>query len=227
MTGKIVKVPSLQEQVYRYVKNAIINNEFDLDAVYSEKWVAERLGVSRTPVREAILQLKQEYFVDILPYKGFKVKELSLEDVRDTFQIRQALEGFCVILIAQNYETDKVKNLFKRLDICMDEMKKNSDNNSPGDFVLQDSAFHREIIHYAGNERLISTYNDIRYRFERITLRVLTDYGRMATTIQEHSAVLEVMKTGKPWESFLAIQNHLDKTQKIMERKSAERQEPK
>jgi DNA-binding GntR family transcriptional regulator len=222
MTGKIIKVPSLKEQVYLYLKNAIIKHELSPDEVYSEQWVADRLGVSRTPVREAVLQLKQEYFLDVLPYKGFTVKEMSLDDVRDTFQIRQALEGFCIILISQNSQTDDVRKVLQKLDECLMQMQKFSDKNKPNDFVRQDALFHRAIIHYANNERLISTYNDIRFHFERITLQVLTEYGRMTSTINEHREICEMMRAGKPWEAYQAIQVHLQKTQKIMERKIVE-----
>ena len=224
MRGKIIKAPSLQEQVYKFIKNGIINNELKPDTVYSEKWVADRLGVSRTPVREAVLQMKQEYFLEIIPYKGFKVKELSYEDVRETFQIRQALEGFCAILISENSQSPEVLSLLGKLDSYLTEMQKCSEDNRPDDFARQDAAFHREIINYAGNERLNATYNDIRFRFERITLQVLTDYGRMDTTIQEHRDILETMRQGKAWEAYQVVQAHLKKTQKIMERKSVEQQ---
>lgn len=212
----------MKEQVYVYLKNAIINRELSPSTVYSEQWVASHLGVSRTPVREAILQLKQEYFVEVLPYKGFTVKEMSLDDVRDTFQIRQALEGFCVIQIAQNNETTVVKKVFEKLDSALVELQKCSDSNNPNDFVYYDAQFHSQIIHYANNERLISTYNEIRYRFERITLRVLTEHERMNSTIDEHKKIYEMMRSGKPWEAYQAIQIHLVGTQKIMERKTVE-----
>lgn len=220
MTGKIIKVASLKEQVYIYLKNAIINHELVPNAVYSEQWVAGNLGVSRTPVREAVLQLKQEYFLEILPYKGFTVKEMSLDVVRDTFQIRQALEGFCTILIAQDSKTPAAKKSLNKFAEILVQLENYSDSNNPNNFVIQDAQFHREIIHYANNERIISTYNEIRFRFERITLRVLTDEGRMNSTVMEHRKIYEMMKAGKPWEAYQAIQEHLMSTQKIMERKT-------
>ncbi len=222
MTGKIVKAPSLKEQVYLYLKNAIINSDLASEAIYSEKWVADRLEVSRTPVREAVLQLQQEYFVEVLPYKGFRVKKLSLDDVRDTFQIRLALEGFCVIHISQNSTLTAVKKVFVNLDDSLTQMEKCARRDDPNAFVEQDARFHREITNYAANERLVAMYNDIRYRFERITLRVLTAYGRMEATIDEHRCIFDEMKAGRPWDAFLAIQSHLHATQKIMELKSAQ-----
>lgn len=222
MAGKIVKVPSLKEQVYRYLKNAIVTSELVLDTTYSEKWVADRLEVSRTPVREAVLQLQQENFIDVLPYKGFRVRRLSLEDVRDTFQIRLALEGFCVINISQNIEQAGVRQILETLDECLGAMESTAVANDPHSFVEQDARFHHQIIHFADNERLIAMYDDIRYRFERITLRVLTDPGRMDTTVEEHRKIAEKMRTGRPWDAFCAIQEHLQRTQKIMEQKSAE-----
>lgn len=221
MAGKIVKAPSLKEQVYLYLKQAIINKELDMETVYSEKWVADRLEVSRTPVREAVLQLKQESFLEILPYKGFKIRSLSIEDVQDTFQIRQALAGFCVILISQNHTTHAARDLFASLEECLQAQRKCAANNSPNEFVLEDARFHREVIHFADNKRFISIYDDIRYRFDRITLSVLNEVGRMNTTIEEHQLVYDKMKLGMPWEAFQAMQFHLVETQKIMLRKSS------
>ncbi|HKJ65591.1 MAG TPA: GntR family transcriptional regulator [Desulfopila sp.] len=223
MAGKIVKVPSLKEQVYLYLKNAIVTSELALETTYSEKWVADRLEVSRTPVREAVLQLQQENFIEVLPYKGFKVKRLSLEDVRDTFQIRLALEGFCVIHIAQNIHLPAVSKVLDALDTCLDKMSGHSGEDGVHSFVEQDARFHRHIIDYANNERLISMYNDIRYRFERITLRVLTNPGRMQGTVAEHRRIAERIREGRAWEAYQAIQEHLHETQKIMELKSAEK----
>jgi DNA-binding GntR family transcriptional regulator len=221
MTEKIFKAPSLKEQVYQFLKQAITSNQLDKATVYSEKWVADKLHVSRTPVREAILQLKQESFINILPYKGFIIKSLSLEDVTDTFQIRQALEGFCVILISQKNDTQAAQIVFKNLEASLEVLKKYAQEKSMQKFVTEDAHFHRAIILFANNEKLISTYNDIRFRFERITLRVLTEPRRMDTTVEEHKNVLEKMKAGQPWQAFLAMQEHLGNTQKIMKRKSS------
>lgn len=222
MSRKILKVPTLKEQVYRHLKKAIIGGELESGKVYSEQWAADLLGVSRTPVREAILQLKQEFFIDILPYKGFQMRELAPEDVKETFQIRQALEGFCVILIAQRCMEPSVCQLLQDLEGYLNEQKDLARQGKVYEFMERDEMYHKKIIDYTGNERLISTYRDIRSRFELITVKVLTDPGRMDSTVQEHMAIWEKMKEGQPWEAYQAIQVHLDRTQAVLHKKSTE-----
>jgi DNA-binding GntR family transcriptional regulator len=220
MTPKITKGPSLKEQVYHYLKKAIISGEIEENKVYSEQWAADLLGVSRTPVREAALQLKQEFFIDILPYKGFQIRSLTTEDIKETFQIRLALEGFCIITIAENSQDVHVQRLLGCLEGILLEQEKLATKAMIYEFMERDEMYHRSIINYTGNERLIATYNDIRSRFELITIKVLSDPGRMEATVQEHFAILEKMRAGRPWEAYQAIQIHLDATQRVLKRQT-------
>ena len=220
MTAKITKVPSLKEQVYQHLKKAIISGDIKENKVYSEQWAADLLGVSRTPVREAVLQLKQEFFVDILPYKGFQVRSLTTDDIKETFQIRLALEGFCIITIAQNSQDVHVQRMLSSLNEVMLEQEKLAAEGKTYEFMERDEMYHRSIINYTGNESLIATYNDIRSRFELITVKVLNDPGRMEATVQEHFAILEKMRDGRAWEAYQAIQIHLDATQRVLKRQT-------
>ncbi len=221
MSETIIKTPSLKEQVYLYLKKAIVSGDLEVGKVYSEQWAAGLLGVSRTPVREAVLQLKQEYLVEILPYKGFQVKPLSIDEVKETFQIRQSLEGFCAILIAQHCRDLRVQQLLGELEGYLKDQEAVAREGSLYEFMELDEIYHREIVLYAGNERLFATYNEIRNRFERITVKVLTVPGRMEDTVQEHLHIWNKLKAGLPWEAYQAIQHHLDNTQSIMERKTS------
>lgn len=219
MNEKIIKIPTLQEQVYLYLKKAIMNAELEMGKTFSEQWVADLLGVSRTPVREAIIQLKQEYLVDILPYKGFIIKSLSSKDIQDTMQIRQALEGFCVISIAQNYQDPLVKSLFFQLNDYLKEQEKLARENSPYEFMELDKIYHMDIIDYINNERLIVVYGEIRSRFERITIQALKEPGRMENTVREHRSILEMMRMGNPWEAYQAMEFHLNQTKTSLKKK--------
>lgn len=221
MTAKITKGPSLKEQVYHHLKKAIISGDIEENKVYSEQWAADLLGVSRTPVREAVLQLKQEFFIDILPYKGFQVRSLTTDDIKETFQIRLALEGFCIITIAQNSQDLHVQRMLSCLGGVLLEQERLATEGKVYEFMERDEMYHRSIINHTGNERLIATYNDIRSRFELITVKVLNDPGRMEETVQEHFAILEKMRTGCPWEAYQAIQIHLDATQRVLKRQTA------
>lgn len=213
---KILKMPSLQEQVYLYLKSAIVKGELQIGQLYSEQWCSDLLGVSRTPVREAVLKLKQESFLEIIPYRGFTVKILSQEDIKETFEIRQALEGFCVILIAQRFCDPAAQEVLARLDGYLREQSNLKSDENIYEFMELDELFHRDIISFSRNKRLADTFNGIRVRFQRITVKVLKEPGRIASTIKEHEAILAELKRGDPWASYRLMDEHLNGTRRIV-----------
>jgi DNA-binding GntR family transcriptional regulator len=220
MSKKIIKMPSLKEQVYSYLRNAIITEEIEVEKTYSEQWFADLLEVSRTPVREALLQLKQENLLDILPYKGVVVKALSSEEITEIFQIRQSIEGYCVTLIAEDLENPLAKNLLTQLgeNICEQrELVNQIDKIKVDEFVELDKLFHNEIINYANNDRFADIYTNVRSRVERISVKTLKKEGRLKEGYQEHVAIYEKMVAGQPWEAYLAVKDHLDNAKMIME----------
>ena len=80
-----------------------------------------------------------------------------------------------------------------------------------------DELFHRDIISFSGNERLVDTYNSVRIQFQRITIRVLKEPGRIASTIKEHKAILDELKRGDPWTAYCSMSEHLNRTRNIVE----------
>lgn len=85
----------LNEQAYHHLKNLIITNGLSYQEIYSETKLSKELGISRTPLRDAVHRLAQEGYIDIIPSKGFCIHQLTKQDVSETFQIRSALECYC------------------------------------------------------------------------------------------------------------------------------------
>jgi len=210
-------MPSLQEQVYLYLKSAIVKGELQIGELYSEQWCSDLLGVSRTPVREAVLKLKQDCLLEVIPYRGFTVKTLSLEDVKQTLEIRQALEGFCVISIAQQFRDPVAQEVLARLEEYLREQSNLKNDENIYDFMELDELFHHDIIAFSQNERLADTFDSVRIQFQRITVKVLKEPGRIASTIKEHEALLTELKKGDPWAAYSALDKHLSGTRGIME----------
>ena len=84
---------SLQQQAYEHLKDLIYQDFFSYDQIYSETRVAKEMGISRTPMRDAIHRLSQEHFLDIIPSKGFCLHQMNRQDIQETFQVRSAIEG--------------------------------------------------------------------------------------------------------------------------------------
>ena len=85
---------SLQLEAYNYIKNLILTHQLDVNTLYSETKLSKELGISRTPMREALQCLSQDGYITVIPSKGFRIRQLSQKDMRETIQIRCAIEGF-------------------------------------------------------------------------------------------------------------------------------------
>ena len=87
----------LNEQAYNYLQKLIMENHFSYQEVYSETKLSKELGISRTPLRDAVHRLAQEGYIDIIPSKGFMLHQMNRKDVNETFQVRSALETYCTV----------------------------------------------------------------------------------------------------------------------------------
>ena len=113
----------LNEQAYNYLQKLILENHFSYQEVYSETKLSKELGISRTPLRDAVHRLAQEGYIDIIPSKGFMLHQMNRKDVNETFQVRSALETYCTVQICKEFSSRKAKKLFKDLDWIMECMK--------------------------------------------------------------------------------------------------------
>ena len=98
---------SLQLEAYNYIKNLILSHKLDANTLYSETKLSKELGISRTPMREALQCLSQDGYITVIPSKGFRIRQLSQKDMKETIQIRCAIEGFCTQCLADEYNTPK------------------------------------------------------------------------------------------------------------------------
>lgn len=113
----------LNEQAFEYLKKLIADNVLHPDTIYSETKLSKELGISRTPLRDAIHRLVQERYIDIIPSKGFCLHKLSAKDVWDTFQLRSAIECYCTVEISKQSESEKARQLFEKLDVIMEKCR--------------------------------------------------------------------------------------------------------
>ena len=145
-------VQRLQEQAYDYLKEKILSGGYRIDEIYSETKAAEEIGISRTPVRDALQRLSQEGFIDILPSRGFRMHQISKEDVIETFQMRSAIEGFCAHLIAREFRTEKAISTLSQLKNSLQKQQEILvTTRNIEEFVEVDNEFHTLIISYAEN----------------------------------------------------------------------------
>lgn len=189
-TSKISKKSSLSEYVFDTIREAILNGKYKENDLLKENALATELGVSRTPVREALKQLELEGLVLLIPNKGASVIGFSKKDVKDIYEMRALLEGLCVKKTIENINDDIINELFEILDL-------NSYYLSKGkmDAILElDNKYH-QVIYKAANSRMISqTLSDFHHYLERMRKTTLNDIERAQKSHVEHQKIANAIK---------------------------------
>lgn len=207
----------LQVQAYDALKSRILDGSFARGVTYSETRVSQELGFSRTPVRDAIQHLAQEGYLDIIPSKGFCIHELTHSDLIHIYQVRCALEGFCAVKIAEDYQTEPAQKAIRKLSSLLQAQESviNS-SHSIEEFVEYDSEFHHQIVSYLKNSDISNLFDSTRFQIERIAAKSLANEGRMEETLQEHRVILETIKIGAVGRCYKAVLAHLGKPKDII-----------
>ena len=106
----------LQDKAYDYLINKIKNGDLEADEIYSLNQMSKEIGISRTPLRDAVMKLAQERYIDVLPSKGFVLHKMTKEDMEETYQIRNAIESFCLKQLSRNVNTERGKQYYAKLE---------------------------------------------------------------------------------------------------------------
>ncbi|MDO4546914.1 MAG: GntR family transcriptional regulator [Clostridia bacterium] len=201
----------LQSSVYEHLKNAILAGELDFDTIYSETKVASSLSVSRTPVRDAVMRLHQERYVDILPSRGFMLHKPTMEDLRLAHQIRSAVETYCALALYAERESPAARRCIASMrDYCLSQARLADDE--VGRFWQLDIAFHRQIVGYVKNETFDTLINNYMHFFTAMPVSSFITDRRKDSTIREHMAMLEAIESGTQDEVREAVQRHTDES---------------
>ena len=175
----------LRDVVFNTLRHAIITGEFAPGERLMEITLANRLGVSRTPVREAIRKLELEGLVTMIPRKGAQVAKITEKNLRDVIEIRCVLEEFAASLACERI-TDEEKDEMKALHRQFVQSAKTHDIL---DIVKKDEQFHDAIFKATKNDRLITIINNLREQFYRYRMEYVKDINTRTSLIQEHEAL--------------------------------------
>ena len=105
----------LQDQAYNYLIDMIKQGDLEKDKIYSINKMAEDFGISRTPLRDAVMRLDQERYIDVMPSKGFRLHKMEASDIEETYQIRSAIESYCMKQLARNVSTERGYEYYYKL----------------------------------------------------------------------------------------------------------------
>jgi DNA-binding GntR family transcriptional regulator len=144
---------TLRERIYEEIVRLIVSGELPSGAPLDEKALTERLKVSRTPFREALVTLSKEGLIEIRPYRGFFVRSFTRKEVDDLYELRKVLECFAVELAVPNMSDRHIAQFQQTLDDAVAALERN-DMEAYG---LRDREFHEAIAELSGNAALIET----------------------------------------------------------------------
>lgn len=203
----------LQVQAYDYLKEMILSGKLDSDELYSETRIAAEIGISRTPMREAIQCLSQDGYITVVPSKGFRIRQLNPEDMRESIQVRCAIEGFCVQMIAAEVETKKGEKLLQDLSRLLERQEKALGNKKKEiaikQFMEYDHLFHLALVHYVDNGEFTQTFQRLTHLIRLTTAEALSVPGRMEDTLKEHKIFFSYLKNGDGDAAYKLMMVHL------------------
>ena len=197
---------NLSARVYNQIKNLILCNEVMPGQKLHHQQLSERLGVSRTPVREALTRLVQEGYVAFLPNRGFTCKEIRMQEAEELYELREALEAFAVEKAIANLTDEAVDKLRTKIKSYGEDLHKRFTR----DRLVYDQDVHLEIARLTGNDTL---KNSLSHVFERIVLKRRTDglydAARGVSAHEEHLTLLAAMEQRDVAAATRIIRNHI------------------
>jgi len=205
---KLKKLPtiqrpdSLKDIAFKIIKDSIINGSLSCGNIYSENVISKKMGISKTPVHEALLELSHKGFIEILPKKGFLVKDLSEKEVRDIYGFRLALEKDVVLRAIENIQKKDLSHLESILN-------KSKDSKNVQKFMENDIRFHRSLARLTNNDQIIDALGGIWDLVVWVGFNALTTKYGTDGVLDEHFALLDCIKKKDSDRAQAVIEEHL------------------
>jgi len=204
--ARIQHIQLLKDRVYDTIKENIINLSFLPGEQLIEQRLAEALGVSKSPIRDAFQRLEQEGLVHSVPYKGCFVADISTRECKELFQIREALEHYCLEYGLDDYTEEDIGEFQRIMDSALTHMDHN-DENAALDTHL---SFHHLIIKKSNNRFIASTYANMNDKMRRyIEIIVRSDPNRVSHSSEQHRNLLRAIVERKKDRALKLLRAHL------------------
>ena len=195
----------LREIVYEELKRQILVGEIAPGTRMMEVDLADEMGVSRTPVREAIRKLEKEGLVTIEPRRGAYASDISIKDMLDVLEVRQTLEGMAASLAARKVTEEEKRDFIKASKAYNDAVA----SGNTDEIIKCDELFHQLIVNYSDNktlETLLSQVQELALRFRYIYYDDFSRYERMP---REHEEIEEAILSGDTEKAKVVAENHV------------------
>lgn len=197
---------SLKDAVHEIIRSNIINGSYAPGDLLKERELAEMHGVSKTPVREALSLLEQENLVEAIPRAGYRVTHITMRDVRETYQLRLALESMAIRLATERISEEEIKALEER-----------AYDRSPEKLRIYNREFHSIIARASGNSRLAELIEQLLDHADRM---MASDPAIFAPTgPYEHDTMVQALKNRDAELAEEAMKKHIeDASRRVLQR---------
>lgn len=208
-------------QVYGIMRRAIVNLHLSPGSIVNERLICDQLGISRTPLREAILQLQVENLVSVVPNSGTYVSRIDLQSVFDGQLVRDALELKVVRLAA----TRMTPPFERALDFNIFQQKRMAQDTDYDGFYELDEAFHSMICEFGASAHIWKIINGAKAQLDRVRRLSFPLPSHLEVVLNEHVAVVDGLKLRDPDAAAAAMQVHLERVFTVIRRHIVERRD--
>lgn len=209
----------LRDVVFKTLRQAILKGELEPGERLMEIQLAERLGVSRTPIREAIRKLELEGLVLMIPRKGAEVAKISENNLRDVLEVRRSLEELAIDLACQRMTPEELLELTKTEELFSQAVREGDAMR----IAQTDERYHEIIYNSTKNEKLVQILNNLREQMYRYRLEYIKDADKRQILIVEHEHILRALKAHNIAEAKGAVREHIDNQQLTVSKNIKER----
>lgn len=209
--------PSLRTQAYRHIQSQLLNGTLKAGQVISELTLARELGISRTPVREAIGQLQSEGLVEQVPRRGTVVRSVSRRDLVELYELREALESYAASRAAQRIGDEDLQRLQRccqQMDRIADDLRASGrgqlDEAGMRSYLALDMGFHMLLIRASGNGRIMKQVADSRLLARLLAQpRQTNDLATLVDANGHHRGILAAVERHDPEAARQAMGGHI------------------
>jgi DNA-binding GntR family transcriptional regulator len=196
----------LNERVYHHVREAVVSGVIPPNGRLDEQALADEMGVSRTPIREAIGKLTREGLVEYRPYQGNFVRAFTARQINDLYEVRKSLEALAMRLAVPKLTEANVAELKGILNDVHEAHER-------GDLVLYGTAdrrFHNAIAHFSGNETLIESLDRLSFQVQLVRAAANRDPGVVERTAKQRPAIFAALEARDADEAARLMAEHID-----------------
>lgn len=199
---------SLRGRVFQSIREDILSGRYEQNTELKEAAIGAELGVSRTPVREALRQLELEGLVTIIPNRGAYVNMITAKDVQDIYVIRSMLEGLCARWATQSITAEQLASMEETL--CLSEYHTSKKNYEK--LYELDSLFHEQLYEAGGSRILNHILSDFYDYVKMVRKATISTSSRSVTSTEEHRAIFEAIKEKDPDKAEALAKEHVKHT---------------